>query len=414
VLVLAPEGIFKDVIAKDAWSAVHPGSPLTVFFLQLERMHVVVPQTDPDLADKYPWGEAPSDEDDETTHARAEPFPDIVVVIEESTFDPSTLTDCTISACKSALFDADPRTLAHGPLRVHTFGGGTWTSEFALFAGLPTPLFGPGGFYAPFNLAPRVRHTLPQVLRQAGYKTIAIYPMPANFIGAKRAYSFYGFDEFHDSSEFEQTWSSPDDTIEQEFEKIYGRERAASDRPLFLMFLTMRQHGPHEEALATLPAPFNRPLFPGLSAAHNLNLSNYLARLAGSEAALSRLQTTLFNAGSRPVVFVHFGDHRPTFDGLLLSMPEAKTMEELGEPSRLTYYMMRSNRTATTTYSYPALDLAFLGGLILDVAGVPKGPFFTANAALRERCHGAYLNCPDKSILDSYMSFVFARLQAVR
>src|SRR6185437_8036163 len=112
---------------------------------------------------------------------------------------------------------------------------------------------------------------------------------------------------------------------------------AASDKPLFLMLLTMRQHGPHDEPLATLPAPYNHPLFPGLDAARNINLDNYLARLGGSLAAIDHLQAALFN-GTRPVVFAHFGDHRPSFDGLLTSMPDTKAARELGDPLHLTYY----------------------------------------------------------------------------
>ena len=48
-------------------------------------------------------------------------------------------------------------------------------------------------------------------------------------------------------------------------------------------------------------------------------------------------------------------------------------------------------------HSYPVLDLGFLAGLILDTAEVPKGPFFTANAALREGCEGRYLDCTDRN-----------------
>ncbi|WP_449422143.1 sulfatase-like hydrolase/transferase [Rhodanobacter lindaniclasticus] len=61
-------------------------------------------------------------------------------------------------------------------LRTHSFGGGTWVSEFASLTGMPQDIFGPGGMYAPYLLAPHVRDTLPQLLRRLGYRTIAIYP----------------------------------------------------------------------------------------------------------------------------------------------------------------------------------------------------------------------------------------------
>jgi phosphoglycerol transferase MdoB-like AlkP superfamily enzyme len=407
----APGGPFKHIHAKDGWIAINRGSPLTSFVLSLHRMRVTLPAPDPLLADRYGWGEESSIEV-LPERAAKHTLPDIVVVLEESTFDPTILADCTIAECRSAMFDADVSTVTHGPLEVHTFGGGTWTSEFTFFSGLPNTLFGPGGTYAPFNLAPRVRYTLPRVLKEHGYRTIAVYPMTANFVNARRAYAFYGFDAFHDSNEFALTWESPDLAIEQELEKIYARERAASNQPLFLMLLTMRQHGPHIDPYTRLPKPFDHPLFPALDQELNVRMSNYLARMRGSLDALARLQAMLFASG-RPAILAHFGDHQPSFDGLISSLRITEAAQKLGDPRSLTYYMIRSNGAAPARHGYPVLDLGFLAGLILDVAEIPKGPFFTANAALRERCQGRYLDCSDTELLDSYLSFVFSRLQSI-
>jgi hypothetical protein len=80
----------------------------------------------------------------------------------------------------------------------------------------------------------------------------------------------------------------------------------------------------------------------------------------------------------------------------------------------ITYYMLKTNyKPARSGYAYPALDISFAGGLILDIAGVPKDIFFQANALMRERCQGRYLDCPDKPLLDSYDNYVFDTLHAV-
>ncbi|MBS0566631.1 MAG: sulfatase-like hydrolase/transferase [Proteobacteria bacterium] len=407
----APTGPFRHIHARGEWEEITSTSPLTSFVLSLYRMHVDIPAPDPQLADRYDWGE-PATPESPPANPPERRLPDIVVVLEESTFDPAILADCTIRECRSAMFDADAYTLAHGPLQVHTIGGGTWTSEFTFFSGMPSTLFGRAGLYAPFNLAPHLRYALPRVLKEHGYRNIAVYPMGANFLDAKRAYEFYGFDAFHDAAEFNLGWESSDLAIEQELEKIYRRERASSDQPLFLMLLTMRQHGPHSDAYAKLPKPYDHPLFPQLDDKLNLCLSNYLARLSGSLEALTRLQTMLFASG-RPAILAHFGDHQPSFDGYIARLRGADAVNGLGDPRMLTYYMIRSNDPAAPKHGYPVLDLAFLAGLILDTAEIPKGPFFTANAALRERCKGRYLDCPDKGLLDSYLSFVFAHLHSL-
>ena len=236
--------------------------------------------------------------------------------------------------------------------------------------------------------------------------------MPATFGDARRAYIDYDFDDFHDSSEFSLRWESPDIAIEQELEKIYRKARSESDQPLFIMLLTMRQHGPHNDPLETLPKPFDRPLFAKLDAKANLHLGNYLARLNGSLEAVDHLQATLL-AGSRPFVLVHFGDHQPSFDGQMGELPNTPAAQALGDPRGTTYYMIRSNIANAPTHNYPVLDIGFLASVILDTAGIRKSAFFSANSAMRERCAGRYLDCTNKNLLDSYLSFVFTHLHVI-
>ena len=212
--------------------------------------------------------------------------PDIVSVLEESTYDPTMLAICTLPLCKHKMFQADGRTRAHGTLTVHVWGGGTWTSEFALLTGLDHEIFGDAGLYAPYNLAPRVVHTLPKVLHDAGYRTIAIYPMSGDFINARNAYKFYGFDQFYDGQDYGLSWESSDNDLMQVFDRIYADEKKAlGDKPLFIMMLTLRQHGPHNEPYKEMQPPYDKPLFLGkwkpkdLDEWLNLNLANYLYRL---------------------------------------------------------------------------------------------------------------------------------------
>jgi len=401
----APGGPFKRVLAKDAWQSLNPGSPLTSFLLSLQRMQLIIPAPDPAAADRADWVST-------QPPVQTSPRPDIVVVLEESTFDPRTLAVCTIPQCGAAMFDADAQTAAYGALRVHTVGGGTWNSEFSLFTGLPQTLFGPGGSYAPYNLAPRVQFSLAKQLKTQGYRTIAVYPMPSNFVNARRAYTWYGFDEFHDSVELGLKWESTDLDIERTFERLYAQARQRTAQPLFFMLLTMRQHGPHTQPYSELSSPFDHPLFPSLDKQLNLNMSNYLARLHMSDAAMERLQRVLFS-GHRPAVLAHFGDHQPSFDGLMQNLERTAAANQLGESDRVTYYMLRGNQVALETFDYPVLDIGFLAGLILDVAAVPKGAFFEANTRLRERCHGYYMDCRDAPLLESYLSFLFNQLHVI-
>jgi phosphoglycerol transferase MdoB-like AlkP superfamily enzyme len=314
------------------------------------------------------------------------------------------------------MFDADKATRAHGPMTVHTFGGGTWTSEFSALTGLAHTLFGNAGLYAPYNLAPRVANTLPKAFQSAGYRAIALYPMSGDFLNARNAYDYYGFDAFYDGTQYGLDWSSHDADLLAVFERIYADEkRVHPDTPLFVFMLTLHQHGPHMTPLVELPPPYDKPLFPGsfkpkaLDDWLNMNLGNYLERLQQSDAMVADLEKFLLG-GEHPAVLAHFGDHQPSFDGAINEIPK-KVPKEAGPIAHwVTYYMIKSNFPVRQRYDYPVLDISFLGSLVLDVAGVPKNEYYQANTLLRERCKGRYLDCKDTKMVASYHDYIFTQL----
>lgn len=410
---LVPNGPFWAVFNKPMWITINDQSFLTDFFTSFNNTVIERPRLPDKIDRKTSWKlDRP---------LLAPPSkPDVVAVLEESTFDPRILKVCTLDVCKRRMFDPDRNTRAHGLLTVHTFGGGTWTSEFAVLTGLAHTLFGPAGLYAPYNLAPLVDHTLPRAFQAAGYRAIAIYPMTGDFLNARNAYDYYGFDAFYDGTEYGLGWESTDADLLEVFERIYADEkRTHPNQPLFVFMLTLHQHGPHMTPLAELPAPYDKPLFPGKFAPKalddwlNLNLGNYLERLQESDAMLAELEKFLL-AREHPTVLMHFGDHQPSFDGAIHAIPK-KVPKEAGPNSNIvTYYSIKSNYPVRRKFDYPVLDIAFLGALVLDVAGVPKDAFYQANTLLRERCKGRYLDCKNMNLVASYHDYVFNRLRDLR
>jgi len=413
VVSLTPTGPFWHVFNKPMWITINDKSFLTDFFTSFNDTVVTQPEIPVKIDYKGSWKlerpmQAPATK------------PDVVAILEESTFDPRILKACTLPECRRRMFDADKYTKAHGLLTVHTFGGGTWTSEFAVLTGLAHTLFGAAGLYAPYNLAPRVDHTLPRMFRAAGYRAIAIYPMTGDFLNARNAYDYYGFDAFYDGTQYGLGWESRDADLLKVFERIYADEkRQRPDQPLFVFMLTLHQHGPHMTPLKELPPPYDKPLFTGKFAPKdlddwlNLNLGNYLERLQQSDAMMSDLEKVLLG-GERPVVLMHFGDHQPSFDGAIHAIPKQVPKEAGPNSSMVTYYSIKSNYPVKRKFDYPVLDIAFLGALTLDIAGVPKDAFYQANTLLRERCQGRYLDCKDTNMVASYHDYVFNKIKDLR
>lgn len=351
----------------------------------------------------------------ETTAHRAQ-WPDIIVVLEESTFNPQALLpSCVREACQRTMFGASPNSAASGPLRVHVTGGLTTLSEFALFTGLPHTLFGTSGLRAPVSVLPRTNIALPRWLKTLGYRTIAVYPLEKRAFGAALAYPLYGFDEireypFPEKRDF-RTLS--DREIFVFVEQVLAQADAASGQrvPVMIYAPTLQQHGPH--GVAQPGQPVRPAVFAGLDFDASAKLDDYLHRLARSDEAIKALDAALARRG-RPYVLVHFGDHLPAFEGLMRGLP--KRAPAAGLPTDyVTYYNIQTGGLTAGSRriadAYPTLDIAFLGGLMLDVAGLPRDPYFAANARLRHVCKGLFTECADEAALSAYQRYLFDGLK---
>lgn len=415
----SPHGPFATIYDKPMWQAVNDRSFIVNFVTSFHDTQITIPHSvgpfDPSLQWTATFDNTPIDSIDPN------PRPDIVAVLEESTFDPSILRACRgLPLCKRAMFTPDARTLAHGLLGVHTFGGGTWTSEFALITGLSHTLFGNAGLYAPYNLAPRVQFSIARSLKAQGYRVVGLYPTSAEFLNGRNAYRDYGFDQLYDGADLGFGWHVSDQRVFDAFWRLYQQEKTSHPgQPLFFMVLTLHQHGPHMKPLRQLPPPYNQPLFKhqlakkkALDEWLNLNLGNYLQRNAESDVALRSLESRLLDR-PEPTVLLHFGDHQPSFDGAIMALDKTLPADWGNNPHWATYYMLKSNLAAAPRMNYPLLDITYLGGLLLQAGGIPENPYYTANRLLREHCHGRYEECADPKALPSYHDFVFRQLHAL-
>ena len=406
LVCMLPSGPFAQVHNRGVWEKLSDDAQLTNFFINFDDARVHLPAMSSDAIAEQQWGSTAQGEPG-SAHP---PYPDIVQVLEESTFDPSIFTACGAPECHLPMFQPDARTRGTGVLRTHTFGGGTWVSEFATLTGMPQDIFGPGGMYAPYVLAPHVRDALAMQLRRLGYLTIAIYPTEGSFINGRNAYKSYGFDHLYDVNELKlDEWEETDKQMFDAAKRVYDQVKKPG-QPVFIMILTINQHGPHDDLpLAQLPAPFNRGLLTGLSPAATINFSAYLSRLHDSDVAMRGLEHDFLDR-AQPTLLVHFGDHQPSFEGMI--RPMARTLPLALQPYRdyLTYYMLKSNFAGEPLPSYPMMDIAFLPSMVLQAAGLPKDPYFSALHELRTRCNGLYDDCKIPGLIDSYHAWTFGRL----
>lgn len=384
---------------------------LSVFFDNRDMMATLPPQR---LQSRFPV--AMPVEISATTSAAM--LPDIMMVLEESTFDPQLIAKCRFRACDSPMFRAPsgPWRTQMSPLLVHTTGGGTWLTEFAFLSGFDWRSFGRGGAYAPVSLAPRLERSLPKYLRSLGYHTVVFSGVGADFLRARSAYRYYGFDEFYASEDLRlaDDWHAVRDaTVFNKALQILAARRDL--RPLFVFILTIRNHGPHGASNETLSAnvqPVSRQL--------GAPLADYLSRLEDSARDFSQLRRAWLSSPRRRVIG-WFGDHQPEFAwGFINSMADIDrsrfaTNADARHLRYLTYHQLSANfGSPGVDTSAAALDVPFLATELLEFAAVPIDAGMRAASIVAARCNRILLDCADRALVDDYISYRIHELKSLR
>ena len=119
--------------------------------------------------------------------------------------------------------------------------------------------------------------------------------------------------------------------------------------------------------------------------------AEYYARLAETASTWQRLrlklETRLYD---RPILIVHYGDHQP-----VLTRRIDRKLSLAGDARRAfrTFYAIEALNICPEHFSAGRaadLDIAFLGTLALQRAGLPLDPIFSTRASLLDDCGETY------------------------
>src|SRR5262245_4948239 len=112
--------------------------------------------------------------------------PHIVLIHQESLVPPSLFPRLQYDRALDWFFLSDDGRLHR--LRVETYGGGSWVTEFALLTGISTKSFGDMRMFVQVLMEGRLKETLPQALSNCGYRTLMLFPMSNGFLSLDRFY----------------------------------------------------------------------------------------------------------------------------------------------------------------------------------------------------------------------------------
>ena len=328
--------------------------------------------------------------------------PDIVVCLQESTLNPHQFDFDAETIPPFSMFNKQEDTAFVSPLRVHTVGGATWKSEFAFLAGVPSTDFGALASGVFYSVVPHLQTGFIKNLREQGYFCVALSPFTKGNYNAKPAYDHFGFDLMlqpqdlgYPASISKNLWHISSEEMMYYTKLILQKQHPSLEnveQPMFVYVLTMKEH-------------FNLAS-KRLGGKAISCLNDYIDRIASLNEAIEGLNDYL-KARETPYVFGYFGDHQVAFDNQL---PPKKG--NFANPDYVTQFVVRTNRKTDFVQQQDFLDLAFVGGVLLDVAGLsPKDDFMRANIAMRQLSQGKLEDSEDMDLVNSYRNYLYQDLK---
>ena len=164
----------------------------------------------------------------------------------------------------------------------------------------------------------------------------------------------------------------------------------ADPAPRLTYVLTNFNHGPHTRR-SVPPGQFERERAFASASLSDAQYAEYYSRLAETAATWQRVRAGLAaRFPDRPMLLVHYGDHQP-----VMARNIAKRFPLPDDPRRQfrTFYAidtLNMDKVEPASGRGRDLDIAFLGTVALQQAGLPLDPIFATRASLLDECGDAY------------------------
>ena len=327
--------------------------------------------------------------------------PHIILIHQEFVVPPALFPALRYDRSLDAFFRSFDGSL--NKLRVETFGGASWLTEFSVLTGLSAQSFGGMRQAVQHMMAGGIRDALPQVLARCGYRTVMFYPMLHRFLGSGRFFEATGIGEIFDAKA--QGAKRPNERDRFYYANALaeiGRHVRRSHEPLFVYIQTMAAHGAYDYVYEAEVA------VPGGGPGTHPEMSEYLRRLAMGHADYDALRAELARRfPGEKFLILHYGDHQPTATRTLLGFDEKASIEDIlasgSDAARTTYYAIDAVRYRPPPLpSLGSLDVAYLGTVLIEAAGLPLPDSYRERRRLMMLCAGRYHDCPARAEVLSF------------
>lgn len=325
--------------------------------------------------------------------------PNIILIHQESVFPPSFFPGITYDRRLDPFYRSHDGALHK--LRVETYGGASWLTEFSVLAGVSTFSFGGMRPFVQSLMQGKVRDTVPEALARCGYRNTLYFPMDKDFVSSGRFYKSIGFEEILDRKA-------------QGAGRYNQRDRFYYDNVLANLDRSFRwQSGPVFNFVITSAThlPYVKPFMPEIDVSGggpSPQMHEYLRRVGLAKIDFDYFRRELARRfPNERFLIVQYGDHQPIVTRPFLGFDAQTATEDMtleaDSPGYLTYYTVEGvNYDPGPLPNVDVLDVPYLGAVLLNAARLPLSEGQKERLRLLSVCKGRYFSCAKR---DEILSF---------
>ncbi|MCP1101309.1 phosphoglycerol transferase MdoB-like AlkP superfamily enzyme [Aequitasia blattaphilus] len=244
--------------------------------------------------------------------------PDIIVIMNESFADFSSLGDFETSEEYLTNFREIYENSLHGYVNVPVFGGRTANSEFEYVTGFSNT-FLPADAVPYQDYVDKDTQNIGSEMKELGYNTTFFHPLFPDGWNRKNVYEWFGFDNTLYLDDLEERDILRHAISDQcDYDKVIDlwKENKETGDPFFMYNVTIQNHGGYQSELIEKKIKITKPEgdFP--------EAEEYINCMKQSDLALKEL-TDFFQNQEDPVLICFFGDHFPMVEDSLFEALEA-------------------------------------------------------------------------------------------
>ncbi|WNQ13853.1 LTA synthase family protein [Paenibacillus aurantius] len=308
--------------------------------------------------------------------------PNVIVVLSESFWDPTVMTNVSFSRDPLPFFHSLQKTSTSGWLLSPQFGGGTANVEFEVLTG-NSMRFLPQGSIAYNQYIDKPIDTLASILTRQGYTATAVSPFHNWYFNSRKVYENFGFGQFIPIEFFNPVYEGPYIADREVANVIISESRKTPGRD-FIFANTMENHfhyypGKFNDNTIKVNGPVN--------ADSRGQLETYAQGTSSADAMLQQL-VEHYKTVDEPTIVVFFGDHLPFLGDDYKVYKDAKYLTD-GDPDLLNK-MYRTPYVVWNNYlpENPArvdMSPSFLGPYVLKQAKLQGNAYTDFLSRLYER-----------------------------